>query len=132
MAIVVFFSLCLFTGIFPAFTYTFQTQFKYLIFPLLIWSSIKFRQRGTTLLIIFITGISIWGATHGGGPFIVLGNPGASLFYLGIFVAATSFTFMIFSVILEERDNVEKRFHSLIENSSDEIVVVTPNAKIIY
>lgn len=132
-------SVALFTGTFPTFTFGLQIQFKYLIFPLLIWASYKFRQKGSTLVVLLVTAITVYGVTTGSGPFVMLSNPETGLLYLGVFTAAISLTFMIFSAIIEERDRAErdvlekeKRFRSLIENSSDVIVLLNKDGNITY
>lgn len=132
-------SIGLFTGTFPTISFSLQNQFKYLIFPLLIWGSYKFRQRGSTLLVFLVTAVALWGIVTGGGPFVTHVEAEQNLLSLAVFSAVISFTFMIFSVIIEERNaaetkvvDSERRFKSLIENSSDVIVLIGSNGIINY
>jgi len=132
-------SVAIFTGTFRVIPYALQNQFKYLIFPLLIWAAYRFKQKGSTLAVLVIIGIAVWGAITGSGPFIVSGNPEQTLQFLGVFAVAISLTFMIFSVIIEERDNAEetlsaseRKFRNLIENSADAILMVDTSGIISY
>lgn len=132
-------SIGLFTGTFTQFSFNVQSQFKFLIFPLLIWASYKFKQKGSTLAVLLVTAICVWGVVTGSGPFVMAGNFDQSLIYLGVFAASISLTFMVFSVVIEQRDRAEsevvdseKRFKSLIENSSDVIVLIDSKGAINY
>src|SRR5258706_1395659 len=124
--------IAIFTGTFLPVSFAVQNQFKYLIFPLLLLASYTFEQKVSTLLVFIITAVCIWGVITGSGPFIVPGDPEASLLYLGVFAASISITFMVFSVIIEERDKAEKKFKALIENSSDAIFLVDVTGNISY
>ncbi len=42
----------------------------YLLFPLLIWAAVRFRQRGATAVTVVTSGLAIWGAMHGNSPFV--------------------------------------------------------------
>ncbi|HKB88645.1 MAG TPA: MASE1 domain-containing protein [Patescibacteria group bacterium] len=125
-------SISIFTGTFMHIPFGVQNQFKYLIFPLILLASYRFKQKGSTLLILIITGISVWGVITGSGPFIIPGDPEASFLYLGVFAASISITFLVFSVVIEERDRAEKKFKALIENSSDVIFLVDQTGKVTY
>jgi signal transduction histidine kinase len=41
----------------------------YLMFPLAIWAAVRFGQPGTTLTVLVINAIAIWGTVHGTSPF---------------------------------------------------------------
>jgi len=41
----------------------------YLMFPLAIWAAVRFGQPGTTLTVLVVNGIAIWGTVHGTSPF---------------------------------------------------------------
>jgi integral membrane sensor domain MASE1 len=43
--------------------------FAYPLYPFIIWTGLRFRQRATTLAIAIISAIAIWGTIHGLGPF---------------------------------------------------------------
>ena len=43
---------------------------EYLPFPLVIWATIQFGQRGAVLASFIVSSIAIWGGSQGGGPFI--------------------------------------------------------------
>ncbi len=131
--------LALFTGTIPGMTFELQSQFKYIMFPLVLWASYRFRQKGSTLTVLIVTGVAVWGAVTGAGPFAIGMDPEKSLLFMASFSGLMALTFLFFSVIIEERDKAEERvkasekgFRSLIENSSDAIILVDPTAKITY
>lgn len=136
---VVLMSLVLFTGTIPLFTFLPQIQFKYLIFPLFIWASYRFKQRGSTFAILIATSVSIWGAVMGTGPFVLGGTLENNLLYLASFIASTAITFLVFSAIVQQKEDAEgkvgkseAKFKALIENSYDAIVLVNAFGKILY
>lgn len=138
MGIVFFLGLLFFTGTFPNFPFAYQVQFKYVMFPFLLWASYSFKQRGSTLAVLMVSAVGIWGAVTGSGPFITRDDE-QTLLFLDTFMAAISLTFLIFSAIVHEKDLAEakitareRRFRSLIENSSDGIVLVDSFGTILY
>lgn len=46
---------------------TFMPPFPFLLFPLIIWSALRFGQRGATAAVLFISGMAIWGTFDGHG-----------------------------------------------------------------
>jgi Signal transduction histidine kinase len=43
--------------------------FIYLVFPLLIWSALRFGPRGAATAVLLVSGLAIWNTTQGRGPF---------------------------------------------------------------
>ena len=41
------------------------------VFPFVIWSALRFGQRGTSLLTLTVSILAVWGTTQGTGPFVV-------------------------------------------------------------
>lgn len=139
MLMVLLLGALLFTGTFSVFPFVPQAQFKYLIFPLFIWASYRYKQMGSTLAILLITAVSIWGAITGAGPFVIGASIEDNLLYLASFIAATAITFLVFSAIVQQKEDAEGRvgeseakFKALIENSYDAIVLVNAFGKILY
>jgi len=46
----------------------------YLMFPLAIWSAVRFGQRGATSTILVVSGIALWGTVAGTSPFAQLAS----------------------------------------------------------
>jgi PAS domain S-box-containing protein len=139
LVLLVVLSLAIFTGSISTIPHDFQVQFKYIMFPFLLWASYRFKQKGSTFGILIVTAIGIWGAITGSGPFVVMDDPEKSLLFLDAFVVAIALTFLVFSSIIQERDAAddrveasEKRFKSLIENSADAIILIDQTANITF
>ena len=81
--------------------------FPYLLFPFLIWATLRFNVRTITILILILSGFSVWAAKYGHGPFIgqsLHDSLFASQLYLGI----TSATFLAFSAVVSERKRAQR------------------------
>jgi signal transduction histidine kinase len=46
-----------------------DTPLSYLVFPPLIWSALRFGQRGASLAILLTSGFVVWNTSHYAGPF---------------------------------------------------------------
>jgi len=76
----------------------------YLLFPIIIWAALRFRQHGATLAILCVSGIAIWGTVQGLGPFS-LETKNDSLVLLQTFTAVVSLTGLILAAATIERRN---------------------------
>ncbi len=74
----------------------------YVIFPFVIWSALRFGQRGATFAIALVSGIAIWGTSQGMGPFS-LGSKNDGLVLLQTFTAVVSLTALILAAATIER-----------------------------
>ena len=74
----------------------------YLIFPALIWATLRFEQRGAATTALVVSLIAVWGTASGYGPFVhsVLYE---SLFTLQTFMGVTAATFLVLGASIAER-----------------------------
>jgi signal transduction histidine kinase len=80
----------------------------YLVFPPLIWASLRFGQRGAVSTTFLTSVIAVWGTASGHGPFArpVLHE---SLFALQTFMGVAAATFLVLGASISERRRSEKR-----------------------
>jgi signal transduction histidine kinase len=74
----------------------------YLMFPVLIWATLRFGQRGGVTATFFISLVAVWGTVLGHGPFVrpVLYT---SLLSLQAFMGVTAATFLVLGASVSER-----------------------------
>lgn len=91
------------------------------LYPLIIWSALRFHQRATTLAIAIISMIAIWGTVHGLGPFSA-GSFDHRLTQLVSFMGLLSLTGLVLGSVTAERraaaaqlEVAERRFQLLAE-----------------
>lgn len=77
-------------------------QLQYAVFPFIIWIGLRFGMRETTLAIVLVIGLALWGAIHNRGPF-VSDNLDQSLILLEMFMAVVALTGLIVSAATSER-----------------------------
>ena len=87
-------------GVFSQSSVPFQLQ--YAIFPFVIWISMRFGIRETTLAIAVVVGFAVWGAIHDQGPFTI-GNLDQRLILLEMFIAVVTVTGLMLSATTTER-----------------------------
>lgn len=78
----------------------------YLPIPFLLWAAFRFGQRGATTALLLVSGLAVWGTTHGNGPFF---RPtlSESLLLLQTFMGVLAMTVLLFSASLDERERGE-------------------------
>ena len=92
----------------------------YLVFPPLIWASLRFGQRGALTAIMVLSTIAVVGTISGLSPFSTR-NPGVNLAFLQIFMGITAATSMILAAMMEERRELERRKDEFISMASHEL-----------
>ena len=114
-------------------------SFEYAIMPVLIWIAFRFRHKGSSLAVVLISAISIWGTINNAGPFFVPESFQRGLLLLQSFVGTLALTFLIFASLVEERQRSnekveasERRFRALVENSYDAITLIDEKGTIVY
>jgi signal transduction histidine kinase len=80
----------------------FHQAMIYFIFPFIIWAALRFEPRGATIATALVSGIAIWGTSHGMGPFS-LESKNDSLVLLQAFMAVVALTALILAAATSER-----------------------------
>ena len=75
----------------------------YFLVPFLLWSALRFGSTGVSTSVILIAFLSIWGATHGRGPFTESQHVN-NLLSLQLFLFFAAAPFMVLAVLVEERE----------------------------
>jgi PAS domain S-box-containing protein len=75
----------------------------YLVFPLLVWASWRLRQPGATAAALTTSGVAIWAAVEGVGPF-AQGSLFDKMFILQAFNATAALASLVLAAIVRERD----------------------------
>ena len=74
---------------------------EYMMIPLLIWSAFRFSMRESTLLVILVTAIAVFGTSHNFGSF-VRESVKESLLLLQSFIGVVALTTFILSAVINE------------------------------
>ncbi len=93
---------------------------SYLVFPPLIWASLRFGPRGAVSAIFALSIFAIVGTIQGLGPFST-GRPSESLLLLQIFMGIIAVTSMILASVMAERRELERRKDEFISMASHEL-----------
>ena len=79
-----------------------RLQIEYLVFPFLVWSAVRFGQRGASPAALMVSGIAIWASVQGTGPFA-----GETLMQkmvtLQVFNASVAFASFVVAAVFAER-----------------------------
>jgi signal transduction histidine kinase len=86
----------------PNSAYTVARGREYMLFPPLIWASLRFSVRGTVLSTVAVSILAIVFTVMGSGPF-VRGELHESLLALQVFLGITSTTFLFLGAAIAER-----------------------------
>ena len=97
----------------------------YPLVPLLLWFAFRFGSGGTSISVLVVSVLSIWGAVHGRGPFAALG-PIDSVLSLQLFLLFTAAPFMVLAVLVEQHNQVEQalsesesRYRRIVETTDE-------------
>lgn len=107
-------------------------QVFYLLVPFMLWSALRFGSTGVSTSVILIAFLSIWGATHGRGPFTE-SQPNSNLLSLQLFLFFAAAPFMVLAVLVEERRRAaeelgdsEEKFRSVFRDAGIGMAIVSP------
>lgn len=79
---------------------------SYLTIPFLLWAAFRFGRRGATVALVSVSGLAVWGTTHGHGPFH-RPSLSESLLLLQTFMGVLAMTVLVVSASLAERGRGE-------------------------
>jgi len=79
--------------------------------PFLVWATVRFGLRGVTTVLLLVMFMAIFGATHGGGPFIAP-PPSDNTLSIQVFLILASVPLLALAAIIKERQLSE---HALAE-----------------
>lgn len=86
-----------------------RAPIEFLCLPPLFWAAYRFGSRVTSLGILLVAVVAINGTLHGTGPFVVNGQPNASLLMLQAFLGIASITTLLLAAAAAERYRAERR-----------------------
>ncbi|MFN2556786.1 MAG: MASE1 domain-containing protein [Nitriliruptorales bacterium] len=85
-----------------------QLAYSYLLFPLLIWCALRFRQRGVTAAGLYISGVAVWAALEGVAIFEGVSSAD-SLLLLQALASVVAVTSLVIAAAIREREFAEER-----------------------
>jgi diguanylate cyclase len=95
--------------------FTTREPIAYVIFPLLFWTAFRFRQPGTVVAGLIVSGIAVWFTAHGSGPFIG-GSPDAELLRSQMFVGVATLTGLLAAALITERKHADEQLQYLADH----------------
>ncbi len=109
LASLVLVGLVIFADLLPSGMRNYPVEFISL--PLLLWAAFRFEQREAATAIAVLSGIAIWGALRGFGPF-VRESPNQTLLLLQAFMGITGVTTLAVAAGVSERRRAEEALRS--------------------
>lgn len=97
------------------------SQWEYGAFPFLIWAALRFGQREAVTAAVLTSGIAIWGAVQGLGPFSADALD-ARLIQLDTFIGVTSLTALLLGAVTAERLESQARLAAAHEELEQRVV----------
>jgi PAS domain S-box-containing protein len=104
----------------------------YFLVPFMLWSALRFGSTGVSTSVILIAFLSIWGATHGRGPFTESQHVN-NLLSLQLFLFFAAAPFMVLAGLVEERQAAadelgesEGKFRSVFRDAGMGMAIVSP------
>jgi diguanylate cyclase (GGDEF)-like protein len=92
-----------------------NSNLAYVVFPILFYIASRFRQPGTVLAGLIVSGIAVWFTARGHGPFIG-GSADAELLRAQTFVGVATITGLVVAALVTERDKVDKQLRHLADH----------------
>lgn len=97
-----------FGGVFPSRFYPLTV----LIWPVLIWTALRFGPREAATVILIISVIAIWRTLGGAGPFVRM-SPNESLTLLQLWTGVTAVTSLVLAAVVAAQRDVEGTWREL-------------------
>ena len=85
---------------------------EYMMIPLLIWSAFRFGSRQSTLLVVIVSAIAVFGTARGLGSF-VRPSLSESLFLLQSFIGVVAVTTFVLSAVINENKQAAAKLKKL-------------------
>ncbi|MEG4799190.1 adenylate/guanylate cyclase domain-containing protein [Microcoleus sp. ARI1-B5] len=113
---------------------------EYLPFPLVIWATIQFGQRGAVLASFLVSSIATWGGSQGSGPFIAKAlTINQSILFLQAFMSVIVVTSLLLAATVTERASAEYslreseiKYRELVENANSIILKIDTEGNITF
>ncbi len=113
---------------------------EYLPFPLVIWATIQFDQRGAVIASFLVSSIAIWGGSQGGGPFIGKAESiNQAILFLQAFMSVIVITSLLLAATVAERIEAEDslrqneiKYRDLVENANSIILKLDTEGNITF
>ncbi len=113
---------------------------EYLPFPLVIWATIQFGQRGAVIASLIVFSIAIWGGSHGAGPFISKAQTiNQAILFLQAFMSVIAITSLLLATTVAERESAqdslresEIKYRDLVENANSIILKLDTEGNITF
>lgn len=86
------------------------------LYPFLVWSSLRFRQRDTALTSAVVSGIAVWATAHGFGPWVT-GTLDARLLQADTWMAVYALTGLVVGAVIAERRAARQALLSLLDQT---------------
>ncbi|HEY9604774.1 MAG TPA: MASE1 domain-containing protein [Allocoleopsis sp.] len=90
------------------FAFSGRNDVDYIVLPLLIWSASRFSPKESTLLLVLVTAIAVFGTSHGLGSF-AKESVKESLLLLQSFIGVVAVTTYVLSAAIEENRKAQAR-----------------------
>jgi PAS domain S-box-containing protein len=82
-----------------------QVDYLYLLFPFVIWASLRFGSRGASLMTLTVSAVAVWHTTRGAGPFVA-GTAAETLFAAACYLAVVAVTgLLLAAAVAHERES---------------------------
>ena len=79
-----------------------QRDVPYVLFPVLIWASLRLQPRGAATALLVVSVLTVWDTSNGSGPFVRDSLPD-SLLATQLFLAVAALTSMVLAAVTAER-----------------------------
>ena len=86
------------------------------LYPFLIWSSLRLRQRDTALTVLIVSGVAVWATAHGFGPWVA-GAPDQRLLQTDTWMAVYALTGLVLGAVMAERRAARHALLSLLDET---------------
>lgn len=111
--------------IYPTSQSIYHQALVYLIFPFVIWTAIRFGQRGGTTAVIMVSAIAIWATVADLGPFS-LHSKNDNLILLQTFLGVVSLTSLILAAATTERSRAARA----LQRRADDLATLNESSRI--